>query len=115
MIEFVSTPLPVRIAQQGCHSNHAFSYSPNEFMFGNILFSFRGGGRIFFGTNEKFSLGCKVDQIGFCGIGYHISVLIREIAYPWGIPLCIAFLIFEFSILFYIRTHLQTFWPQLLD
>ena len=71
-----------------------------------------------FDTNAKLSLGCKVYQIRLFGIGYPISVLIWEIAYPWGIPLRLAFcvpaeffksLIFEISILFYIRTHLQTF------
>ena len=56
------------------------------------FFSHSGGPRIFFGTNEKLSWGCKVGQIRFCGIGYPISVLIREIAYPRGIPLRIAFL-----------------------
>ena len=77
MIEFVCTPLPVRIAPQGCHGNHAFSHSPNEFMFRNIVFSFRGGGgQDFFGTNEKLSWGCKVGQNRFCGVGYPISVLI---------------------------------------
>ena len=35
-----------------------------------------GGGKIFFGTNEKLSWGCKVGQIRFCGIGYPVSVLI---------------------------------------
>ena len=44
MIEFVCTPLAIRIAQQGCHDNHAFSHSPDEFMFRNIFFSFGGGG-----------------------------------------------------------------------
>ena len=43
MIEFVSTPLAARIAQQGCHGYHAFSHSPNEFMFRNIIFSHSGG------------------------------------------------------------------------
>ena len=79
MIEFVCTPLAVRIAQQDCHGNHAFSHSPNKFIFRNIFFSFRGGeggGMKQFGTNEKLSWGCKVDQIRFCGIGYPISVLI---------------------------------------
>ena len=33
MFEFIRTPLAVRIAQQGCHGYHAFSHSPNEFMF----------------------------------------------------------------------------------
>ena len=42
MIEFVCTPLPVRIAQHGCHCCHAFSHSQNEFMFGNIFFSHSG-------------------------------------------------------------------------
>ena len=45
MIEFVRTPLPVRIAQQGCNGNHAFSHSPNEFILRNILpHSGEGGG-----------------------------------------------------------------------
>ena len=75
MTEFVCTSLPVRIAQQGCHGNHAFSHSPNEFMFRNIFFSFRG-------TQEnvlapmKNCQGSKVGQIRFCGIGYPISVVI---------------------------------------
>ena len=42
MIEFVCTPLTVRIAPQGCHGKHAFSHSPNEIMFRNI-FSHSGG------------------------------------------------------------------------
>ena len=75
MIEFVCTPLPVRIAQQGCHGNHAFSHSPNEFMFWKKN-SHSGGPRNFFGTNENLSWVCKVGQIRFCGIGYPISVLI---------------------------------------
>ena len=75
MIEFVCTPLAVRIAQQGCHGNHAFSHSPNEFMFRIIFFSFRGPRKQFV-TNEKLSWGCKVGEIRFCGKGYPISVLI---------------------------------------
>ena len=61
MIEFVCTPLHVRIAQHGCHGNHSFSHSPNEFIFRNIFFSFRGGGggQEFFGTNEKLSGGAR--------------------------------------------------------
>ena len=43
MFEFVCTPLPVSIAQQGCHGNHAFSHSPNEFMFRNFFFLIPGG------------------------------------------------------------------------
>ena len=58
MIEFVCTPLTVRITQQGCHGNHAFSHSPNEFVFRNIVFSFRGAQEIF-GTNEKLSWGAR--------------------------------------------------------
>ena len=77
MIEFVCTPLPVSIGQQGCHGNHAFSHSQNEFIFRNIFFSFRGGGLgKCFGTNEKLSWRCKVGQIRFCDIGYPILVLI---------------------------------------
>ena len=52
----------------------------------------QGGGEVFFGTNEKLPWGCKVGQIRLCGIGYPISVLISEIAYPRGIRLRIAFL-----------------------
>ena len=62
MIEFVCKPLTVRITQQGCHGNHAFSHSPNEFMFRNIVFSFRGGGgggQEIFGTNEKLAWGAR--------------------------------------------------------
>ena len=77
MIDFVCTPLAVRIAQHGCHGYHAFSHSPNKFMFRNKI-SYSGGGGTMkqFGTNEKLSWGCKVCQIRFCGIGYPISVLI---------------------------------------
>ena len=75
MIGFVCTPLAVRIAQQGSHGYHAFSHSPNEFMFRNIFFSFMGPRKQFV-TIEKLSSGCKVCQIRFCGIGYPISVLI---------------------------------------
>ena len=72
-----------KICIKGCHGNHAFLQSPNEFMFWNIFShsgggggGWVGGGREFFGTNEKLSWGCKVGQIRFCGIGYPISVLI---------------------------------------
>ena len=61
MIEFVCTPLPVRIAQQGCHGNHAFSHSPN--VLEHFFFSFKGGGGggagICFGTNEKYHGGAR--------------------------------------------------------
>ena len=76
MIESECTPLPARIAQQGCHDYNAFSHSPNEFMFRNIFFSFRVDPEFFFGTDEKLSWGCKVGQIRFCGTRYPILVLI---------------------------------------
>ena len=79
MIEFVCIPLPVRIVQQGCHSNYALSHSPNELLFRNIILiqgGGGGGGRKQFGTNEKLSWGRKVCQIRLCGIGYPILVLI---------------------------------------
>ena len=67
MIEFVCTPLPVRIAQQGCHGNHAFSHSPNELLFRNIFISLRGGGggggEETIWHNENLSWGCKVGKI----------------------------------------------------
>ena len=53
MIEFVSSPLAVRIAQQGCHGNHAFSHSQNEVMFKNIFSHSGGGGRQQFDTNKN--------------------------------------------------------------
>ena len=64
MIEFVCTPLPVRIAPQNSHGNHAFSHSPNEFMFRNIVFSFRGGGgggggRIFLASMKNCHGGAR--------------------------------------------------------
>ena len=60
MILFVCTPLPVRIAQQGCLGNHAFSHRLNEFMFMNIFSQKRKGGKgNFFGTNEKFHWGAR--------------------------------------------------------
>ena len=41
---------------------HAFSHSPNRFIYGDF-FSNSGGPRKQFGTNSKLSLGCKVGQI----------------------------------------------------
>ena len=82
MIEFVCTPLPVRIAQQGCHGNHAFSHSLNEFMSWNIFSDSGGGGGgqdFLFGTNEKLSWGCKVGQIGFMWYRVpHFSAILRN-------------------------------------
>ena len=76
MIEFVCIRLPVRIAQQGCHGNHAILQGPNVFVFSETMFSHPLGPKKQFGTNTILSLGCKVCQIRFCGIGYPISVLI---------------------------------------
>ena len=59
MIEFVCTPLPVRIAKQGCHGNHAFSHSPNEFMFRNILSHSGRGGQDFFLAPMKIVMGVQ--------------------------------------------------------
>ena len=47
----------------GYHGNHAFSHSPNSFIFKEHFFSHSGYPKIPFGTNEKLSLGCKVGQI----------------------------------------------------
>ena len=55
MIELVCTPLPVRIAQQGCHGNHAFSQSPNDLRLGTFFLIQAGPGN--FGTNENLSWG----------------------------------------------------------
>ena len=63
MIEFVCTPLAVRIAQQGCHGCHAFSHSPNEFMF-RFFFSFRGPRKQFV-TNEKLSWGARYVKLDY--------------------------------------------------
>ena len=45
----------------GCHDNHAFSHSPNSFIYGDFLHS--GGPREQSDTNSKLSLGCKLGQI----------------------------------------------------
>ena len=58
MIEYVCTPIPVRIAQQGCHGNHGFSHSPNEFMFRKIFFSFMGA-QDFFWHQRKIVMGMQ--------------------------------------------------------
>ena len=61
MIEFVCTPLPVRIAQQGCHGNHAFSHSPN--VLEHFFFSFKGGG----GEGQEFVLAPMKNIMGVQG------------------------------------------------
>ena len=63
MIEFVCTPLHVRIALRGYHGNHAISQGPNVFIFQKHCFLIHGVPRNNFGTNEKLSLGCKIGQI----------------------------------------------------
>ena len=45
-----------------CHTNRAFSHSPNQFFYEGF-FSRLGGPQEQFGTNSKLSLGCKVGQI----------------------------------------------------
>ena len=59
--------------------------------FRNIIFSFMWS-KVTIWPQWKIVMRCKVGQIRFCGIGYPISVLIWEIAYPRGILLRIAFL-----------------------
>ena len=70
--------LAVRIAQQGCHGNHAFSYSLNEFMF-RIIFSHSGGTGNNLSPMKKVSWGSKVCQIRFCSIGYPIFSAIEKL------------------------------------
>ena len=75
MIEFVCTPLPVRIALRVTMVTMQFCKA-QMCLFLETLFSHLWGPEKPFGTNAKMSLGCKVGQIRFCGIGYPISVLI---------------------------------------
>ena len=42
MIEFLCTPLHVRIEQQGCHGNHAISQGRNVFIFQKYYFLIHG-------------------------------------------------------------------------
>ena len=75
MIEFVCTPLHVRIALRITRVTKQFRKA-QMCLFSETLFSHSWGPKKQFGTDEKFSLECKVGQIRFCGIGYPISVLI---------------------------------------
>ena len=65
MIELVCKPLPVRIAQHGCHGNYAFSHSPNEFFLSETFFLIQGwgggggGAGNFLGTNEKLTWSAR--------------------------------------------------------
>ena len=75
MIEFVCTPLHVRIALRVTMVTMLFSKA-QMYYFSETLFFYSWGPKKQFGTNEKISWGCKGGQIRFCGIRYHISVLI---------------------------------------
>ena len=75
MIEFVCTPLHVRIALRVTMVNMRFRKA-QMCLFFETLFSHSWGPKKQFGTNEKLSWGCKVGQTRFCDIGYPISVLI---------------------------------------
>ena len=75
MIEFVCTPLPVRIALRVAMVTMHFHIAKMSLCLGTF-FSHSGGPGNFFGTNEKLLWGCKVGQIRFCDMGYPISVLI---------------------------------------
>ena len=82
--------LPVRIAQQGCHGNHAFSHSPNEFMFRNI-FSHSREPRKQFGTSENcHGVQSRSNWILWYRVP-HFSANLRN-CLPQGIPSRIAFL-----------------------
>ena len=74
MIEFVCTPLHVRIALRVTMVTMQFRKA-QMFYFFKKLFSHSWGHKKHFGTN-KIGMGVYVGQIGFCGIGYPISVLI---------------------------------------
>ena len=73
MMEFVCTPLPVRIALSVAMVTIQFRIAQVCLFFRNIVFSFMGSQETI-GTNAKFSLGCKVGEIRLCGLGYPISV-----------------------------------------
>ena len=82
MVEFVCTPLPIRIALRVAMVTMQFRIAQmcrncrNLQKIAETLFSHLWGPKKQFGTSAKFSLGCKVGEIRFCGIGYPISVLI---------------------------------------
>ena len=48
---FVIWVIPGKNRNMGCHGNHAFSHSPNEFIF-RTFFSYSGGPMEQFGINE---------------------------------------------------------------
>ena len=50
MIDFVGIP-PLLSCITSCHDNHAFSHSPNRFMFSKHRFLLLGGSRKQFGTH----------------------------------------------------------------
>ena len=75
MIEFVCTPLYVRIALRVTVVTMQFRKAQLCLFFRNI-FSHSWGPKKKIGTNENLLWGCKVGQLRFCGIGYPIFVLI---------------------------------------
>ena len=75
IIEFVCTPLHVRIVLSVTMVTMQLRKAQMCY-FSETLFSHLWGPKKQFGINEKLSLGRKVGQIRFCGIGYPISVLI---------------------------------------
>ena len=75
MIEFVCTPLHVRIVLRVTMVTMHLA-RPICVNFTKTWFSYSWSSKKQFGTNEKLSLGCKVGQIRFFGTGYPISVLI---------------------------------------
>ena len=75
MIEFVCTPLHVRIAFRVAMVTMQFRKAQNVFIFQKQCFLIHGVPRIDLAPMKNCH-GCKVGQIRFCGIGYPISVLI---------------------------------------
>ena len=56
-----------------CHGNHAFSHSPNQFIYWDFC-SHSEGPREQFDTNSKLSLGSKVGQIRSCGSWFEAEI-----------------------------------------
>ena len=78
MIEFVCTSPHIRKNRNmGCHGNHAFSHSLNEFIFENI-FWYSGATTEQVGINEKLSWGRRWVKLD-TGVQRHIEYI--EIAF----------------------------------
>lgn len=60
----------------GCHGNHAFLHSPNQFNFKDTFVLHLRGPKEQFGTHEKLLFLCKVSQIGCSGKEIQISTCI---------------------------------------